>query len=341
MREHRTTRFFKETQKPLNTTMAKTKNQKELLASVAQSTLAWNYDLTRVDAREYAAPLQVLFNSQIWKDIFIRRNKLFGAAMHGDPQAFKQIDQLDKKVAMLILQAMFHFCQERQKQIDGQKVTLNEYFTDFVRTPEQHELYNQFSNEVDSAMLLADVLENVLKGAQETLTKLDPALILSEFDSIKAATKALGDFSHIHHRDEHEELASIFCDCAEEVEEYLRMKTSLFIAKYRDLRESLINNGKMTQKVVKKHTDREYTSDLLANYFHNTAQTETEKATARSRANEAIKQFSDEELQEAMPIIIDLYRQAEAIHMAKEHINGTIKTLPETEATKKIVDHIL
>lgn len=321
--------------------MAKTKTQKELLAQVSQSSLAWNYDLTRVDAREYAAPLQVLFNSQVWKDIFIRRNKLFGAAMHGDATAFKQIDQLDRKVAMLILQGMFQYCQDRQKQIDGRKVTLNEYFVDFVRTPEQHELYNQFSTDVDSAMMLADVLENLLKGAQETLTKLDPALVLSEFDSIKAATKALADFSHIHHRDEHENLASLFCDYAEEVEEYLRMKTVLFVGKYKELRESLINNGKMQEKTIKKHTDREYATDLLANYFHNTAKDKETKKQALPRATAAIKAFTDEELEEAMPTIIDLYRQSESIHMAKEHINGTIKTLPETEATKKIVANIL
>lgn len=321
--------------------MAKTKTQKELIAQVSQSSLAWNYDLTRVDAREYAAPLQVLFLSQTWKDIFIRRNKLFGAAMHGDANAFKQIDQLDRKVAMLILQGMFKYCQERQKQIDGKVVTLRDYFEDFVRTPEQHELYNKFSSNVDSAMILADILDSILKEAQETLTKLDPALVLNEFNSIKAATKALADFSHIHHRDEHEELASLFCDYAEEVEEYLRMKTVLFVGKFKELRESLINNGKMTEKPVKKHTDREYATDLLANYFHNTAKDKEQKKTVYPRATAAIRQFSDDELQEALPTIIELYRQAEAIHMARERLNGVIKTLPENESSKKIVSYIL
>lgn len=320
--------------------MAKTKTQQELLSNVRESSLTYNYDLTRVDPREYAAPLYILFNSEIWKDIFIRRNKLFRAAMHGDVNAFRQIDQLDRKVGYMILQAMFKFSKERQEQIKGNIVTLDEYLDDFVRTEEQKELHNDFSLAVDTAIIVADILESTLNDAKDTLKKLDPSLILSEFDSINAATKALRDFTAIHHRDEHEELQTLFFDYVEEVEEYLRMKTLVYIEQHKNLRQSLINSGQIKETKKKKHTDREYLTDILSNYIYNTTKQKMDRQTSFERAKSAIRNFTDEELQEAMPVIIELFRHAESIHMAKEGINATIKSLPETEATKKLINAI-
>lgn len=316
--------------------MAKTRTQKELLAEVKNSTFAYNYDLTRVDPREYAAPVGALFQSQTWKDLFIRRNTLFRAAQHGDANAFRQIEQIDRKVALLLLQSMFQYAQRRQNSIDGRTVSLNEYFDDFVRTKEQHKLYDDFSMDLDCAMVLADILETFILDAKETLKKLDPALVLQEFDAIGHATKVLRDFTHIHHRDMPLELDSLFADNADEVEEYLRMKTALFVKKYKEKRAELVAEGKMADGGRKKHSDKEYLTDLCSNYFyvrdgrHNGA-----KAQADARA--LVQSVSEEELETFMPAVIDLYRATEQIYMAKEQIGTFVRNLPDTELTKKIL----
>lgn len=321
--------------------MAKTKTQRELLSNISNSPVAFNYDLTRVRPDEYAAPLTVLFNSEKWKDVFIRRKKLFRAAMTRDQMALKQIIQIDQKVGMMLLSAMFQYSQERSKQIDGGKVTLNEYFTDFVRTPEQHELYDKFSLEIDMALCMSDIMENVLNDAKSSLRKLDPALVLSEYDALKEAMKALSDFSHIQHRDEHNDLTSLFLDYAEEVEDYLRIKTALFASQYKNLREALIAKGEIKAKTIKKHTDREYVSDLLANYIFVMTDKESVKVQASQLAKKAINALDDKEIEEVMPALIEFYRQSQNIHMAKDKIATTKMSLPNTEATKKIAPFIV
>lgn len=326
--------------------MSKSKPHKEVIGKSAAMLLAYNYDLARIDVREYAAPLGTLFHSQAWKDIFTRRNVLARAATTGAYAAFKQMEEIDRKVASMILHAMFDYYRVREKQIDGKTINLREFFNDFVRTPEQKELYEQFSLDVNSSVALVDVLESMLIDAKSTLRQLDPALVLGEFDNVKQALKPLQDFSFLSHRDEHDKLSALFADYAEEVEEYLRMKTSLFVHEYTELRQALVNSGEMQSKNKKKHSDKEYLTELLANYFYIMSPAVTEDEESRKRvdihkkAEKAINAFSKDEYEELMPVVLELYKQASTIHMAHDAINLLLKNLPETELTKKILKYI-
>lgn len=317
--------------------MAKTRKQKDLLSEVKNSTLAYNYDLTRVDPREYAAPISAIFQSQIWKDMFIRRNTLFRAAQNGDANAFKQIEQIDRKVALILLQGMFQYSQHRQNAIDGRTVSLNEYFDDFVRTKGQRELFNSFSLNLDCAMVLADILESFLLDAKETLVKLDPSLVLQEFDAINNATKILRDFTHIHHRDMHPTLDSMFADNAEETEEYLRMKTALFVEKYKAKRAELVSGGELAAGGKKKHSDREYLTDLCSNYFY-VRDKKKNGADAQQKARALVQSVSDEEIEAFMPVAVELYNASQQIHMADERITTQMRNLPDSELSRKILN---
>jgi len=312
-----------------------------MFQQVQQRVMMLNYDLTQVDSREYAAPLNILFSSEEWKDLFKRRQvHVKAAVLKNDAISRKQIEQIDRKAAAMVLNSLIDYSVEIQKQDNGSTINLHDYFSDFVRTKEQKELYKEFSLKLNSAFFMSDIMESLLNGCKETLKKLDPSVVLTEFTALKNAMNVLKDFTHLHHRNEHDALKQMFLDEIEECEEFLRMRVALFLGKYDDKHKELTNNGEISVNKARKYSDREYCIDLLANDLIVNGKVEN-RVKAVSEAKHILSNFNDDEIEEVMPVIHKIFCVSEAVHMAKKERNILVKNIPDTDLGKRIVKHIL
>ena len=309
-------------------------------------TVQRNYDLSRCNTVEYASVLDALFNSTPWRDLFIRRAKFFRIiANRVDTKAIREVDNIDTKAGKLLLASMVEFSLSRAKENSGRVVTLNEYLEDFVRTEEQFECYQDFSIRINSAEVIADILETMLDSAKNTLAKIDPSCVTQEFEGIKAALKALKNFTTLHHRMENEELTTMFCDFAEEVEDWLLPKAAIFYKQYQDKRENLISSGAMKGNKSKKRSDREWLEERLIDYFYvNLKLTKEEdkhrSALAINKAKEVVRNITDSEMPAAKDYISKLVAESERIRMAKDTILTLNRNLPENETSTKLLNLI-
>lgn len=303
-------------------------------------TIQYNYDLARCTPDDYIAILNTLFNSEKWHELFVRRAKFFRViANRSDAKAIREVDAIDTKAARLLLSTMVQFANARVKQQSGRVVTLREYFDDFVRTKEQEELYENFSNRLDSAIVLADILEVMLSDALDSLRQLDPSCVLGEFDGIKDAMKQLKDFTSIHHNKENNELTTIFCDFAEEVEDWIRPKIAIFLKKYKDHREALVARGEL-KPTKKPMSDREWMIMRMEDYFYVSGPTKGKAHESKQKARQYVNAITDEEMPQAKEYIAKLVTESERIRMAHDAILVLNRNLPPNDTSIKLLKNL-
>lgn len=229
--------------------MSKEQQQQEV-RSLARRSFA--YDLSKVEPEHYAAPLGQLFHTPKWIETMKRRNKLVRSliASRDNTGIFKKIDETDRQVKDMIFMAMVEY---QKKLPTARRICLKDYFTDFVKTPEQHEIYADFKMHLNLAVAIFDCAEAILTDAQADLKKLDPTSLLQEFDGLKYALAPLRNFSDLRYHNQHPELSEIFMDYIEDVQTKLTFRTKEYLdaysVKYRDLdAKHLLKSG--TDEVI-------------------------------------------------------------------------------------------
>ena len=317
--------------------MAKTLQQQ--MSEISLGCYRYNYDLTKVRTEEYAGQLDIMLNSELWHDMMERRTKVFKAAMNGDKNAFNQVRKIDDTYAKIVFNTLVNYSLSKQKEENCRTILLRDYFADFVRTDEQKQLYDEYSQRIDAAVFVADVLETMLGNAEEKLKELDPTTLLQEFDGIRKALKVLHDFTYLHHRKEHNDLTSLFCDYAEECEEWLMNKSVLYAKEYYDKREALIASEEIKTKKQQLRSDREWLTERLHDYFYQVGDTKDKVQEAKKKAQKVIAELTDEEFEELMPILSDLSVEQDRIRMARNKLKVIDDSILRSKAADKIVSY--
>lgn len=210
--------------------------QRQEARSMARRMLA--YDLSKVNPEHYAAPLGQLFHTPKWIETMKRRSKLVRSLMDNRDNTgiFKKIEETDRQVKEMIFTAMVEY---QMKLPTVRRICLQDFFNDFIKTREQHEIYADFKIHLNLAIAIFDCAEAYLVDAREDLKKLDPTCLLQEFDGLKGAIKPLRDFSDLRYHGQHPELADIFTDFIEDVQTKLAFRTKEYLdaytAKYKEL----------------------------------------------------------------------------------------------------------
>lgn len=189
------------------------------------------YDLSGVKPEHYAAPLGQLFHTPKWIATMKRRNNLVRSLIgsRDNTGIFKKIDETDRQVKDMIFTAMVEY---QMKLPSVRRICLTDYFSEFVKTPEQHDIYADFKMHLNLAVAMFDCAEAILTDAQQDLKKLDPNTLLHEFDGLKQALSPLRAFSDLRFHGQHPDLADIFTDYTEDVQTKLSFRTKEYLDAY-------------------------------------------------------------------------------------------------------------
>lgn len=301
-------------------------------------TVPHDYDILDCPASEYVAALNSLFNDVKFRDELTQRHKFHKImAASRDANAIRKVDSIDSRIGRQLLATMAGFAIAKKRQQNSRRVALDEYFTDFVRTDEQKELYEEFATKINASVVICDVFECILGDAQDALKALDPSIILSEFDSIKAMKEPLRKISSLFHSKANIELSSLFADFTEEIQDMLYPKVAVFNKKYADLHRKLEKDGTL-DKVDKKHDDREFIFLRLSDYIYHASVKKISSEEARRKAQYFVNNLTEEEMPAALEFILKLVKEQDAIRMARGRKMELFRTLPNTELTKKLAE---
>lgn len=300
------------------------------------TTVPHDYDLLDCPAAEYVPAINTLFNDTKFRDELTQRHKFHKImAASRDTNAIRKVDSIDSRIARQLLATFAGFAIAKKRQANARRVSLDEYFADFVRTEEQKELYEEFATKVNASVVICDIFECILGDAQDALKALDPSLILSEFDSIKAMMEPLRKISSLFHSKANMELTSMFADFTEEIQDMLYPKVAVFNKQYSDRRREMEKEGTV-EKTEKKHNDREFIALRLSDYIYQASVKKLSSEEARRKAQYFVNNLTDEEMPEALDFITKVIREQDAMRMAKDRQNMLFTNLPNTELTKKL-----
>lgn len=291
-----------------------------------------DFDLCAVDEMEWPAPLKSIFTSEVWTDLTKKRRTLFRVISNKpDMMAFQRLKKIDSEMANILFSSMIEYTLYSQQKSGERRISLKEHFTDFIRTDEQKEAYQDYCNRIDSVVMLTDVMEVMIMEALELLHKIDPTVIVDEFKGVQNALKALTDFTSLHHKDEHNELTYEFCDFVESVQDWLVPKTHIFLKKYEEKAQKLINKGEIPQE-KKKRNDRDFATETLTRYFfYNNTPYHNDFHKSKREAERYINTLNDEELKSALPYIITADREINRIAMAIDNLTTARKNMEKCE----------
>lgn len=230
--------------------------QKELQKKIAKAEMSASskiFDLARIQPEHYAAPLAQLFHSPEWVDKMQLRNKTSRLCLSQQEgvrkEGMKRIMDIDKQLGTMLLNALVFYYSKVENARSSRNITLQEYVKDFIKTPEQWELYKDFQRKIDTSVALADMTETMLTDAKDILHKIDPECLLAEFDGIKSALKPLQNFSKLRYRNWHPDLMDMYTDYISDLEVVVNKHTIDYVNAFKKRADELLEKGE-----IKKNT---------------------------------------------------------------------------------------
>ena len=216
------------------------------------------YNLNNIPKEEFGGMFATLFSSEPWHDLMTRRNKFCRMFLQLRPgtaeanSAFKQLMEIDQKAASIMFSFVVEMSQQVAKMKASRTITLREYLSEFIKTPEQKELYDLFHMKLEIANFLADATESVITDAHDILHQIDPNVVLSEFDALKQVSKILYDYSSLRHRKEHPELMDCFTKWSDDIQDVVYLKAAQFLKENNDIRARLEAAGELKKNSNEK-----------------------------------------------------------------------------------------
>lgn len=185
--------------------------------------------------------LTQLFNSEDWKLTEERRNKLCKiCTTKGDHTSIqKKIDTDDRKLAMMHLDKLRVLEIAYSSAHNVRMINLNANNKEFINSPENEEAYIKYQQNLNIAMFLADALHSALLDARSELKKIDPDIVLSEFNQLSPVISAVGDLNSYSRKDMPDELKAFYSDKLDELNEVIFDNAIEFIGEYNELKNKI------------------------------------------------------------------------------------------------------
>lgn len=315
----------------------KKKKQEEARKIARTETWTKPFDLCAIHENEWPHVMKTIFTSEKWTDLAQQRSKMFHIiANKADMMAFQKVKKIDHEMCNLLFSLVVTYAHGYSKSHNDQRrISLHDHFRDFCRTKEQQEAYKDYCNRFDAAVMLTDVLEVMVGDCHDLLHTLDPSIIVDEYKAVQGALSAMKDFTSIHHKTEHNELTTLFCDFCDEIQDYLLPKTLIFIKEYKARMAELQARGEVKED-SKLRSDRDFARDTLTKYFfYNPGECRRNLDKSKKKANKYLNILDDNKLKTALPYIIGVDRETTRIAMALDQLETLRTNLTKSEGEDK------